>query len=214
MSGENGILRLQEISIALNGRTIIDIDTAVAPGEILTVSGSSGSGKSTLLAFVAGFADPAFKTSGRIVLNGRDITHLPAEQRQVGVLFQDALLFPHMSVGENLLFAIPACHAGRALRRQMADAALEEAGLAGFFDRDPATLSGGQKTRAALMRVLLSEPRSLLLDEPFTGLDAERRRKIRGFTFAEAHDRNLPVVLVTHDRDDAVAAGGPVFELD
>jgi putative thiamine transport system ATP-binding protein len=214
MSGGSGMLRLQAVSIALNGRTIIEIDTAVAPGEILTVSGSSGSGKSTLLAFVAGFADPIFETSGRIVLDGRDITHLPAEQRRVGLLFQDALLFPHMSVGENLLFAIPAHHSGRDVRRRMAEAALEEAGLAGFFARDPATLSGGQKTRAALMRVLLSEPRSLLLDEPFSGLDTDRRRKIRKFTFAEARDRNLPVLLVTHDRDDAVAAGGPVFELD
>lgn len=213
MSAENGVLRLQGVSIALKGRTIIAIDTVVAPGEILTVSGPSGSGKSTLLAFVAGFADPVFATAGKVMLDGRDITGLPAEQRRVGLLFQDALLFPHMSVGENLLFAVPAYQRGSANRRKMAEAALEEAGMAGFFDSDPATLSGGQKTRAALMRVLLSEPHSLLLDEPFTALDASRRRKIREFVFAEARGRNLPVLLVTHDRDDAVAAGGPIFEL-
>jgi putative thiamine transport system ATP-binding protein len=92
--------------------------------------------------------------------------------------------------------------------------ALEEAGLSGFYDRDPATLSGGQQARAALMRVLLSEPRALLLDEPFSRLDAGRRSRIRGFVFEEARQRQLPVLLVTHDREDAEQAGGPIFDLD
>ncbi|MEC9344416.1 MAG: ATP-binding cassette domain-containing protein [Pseudomonadota bacterium] len=205
-------LELDDVAIRLAGRRLIALSATIAPGEVLTVMGRSGSGKSTLLAFVAGFLDPVFEASGRVRLDGRDITALPADQRRTGLLFQDAHLFPHMSVGQNLLFAIRAGRAKGAGRRQLAEAALDEAGLSGFFDRDPATLSGGQKARAALMRVLLAEPRALLLDEPFSGLDAGRRAQIRDFVFAEARQRSLPVLLVTHDAADAQAAAGPVVE--
>lgn len=213
MTRENASLRLESVAIELRGRTIIEVDIEIAPGEIVTITGPSGSGKSTLLAFVAGFIAPAFATRGRVRLGGRDITDLSPERRHVGLLFQDALLFPHMSVGQNLLFAVSPRHSTRNERRRRAESALEQAGMAGFFDSDPATLSGGQKTRTALMRVLLSEPRSLLLDEPFTGLDPERRQKIREFVFREARSRGLPVLLVTHDREDARHAGGAIVEL-
>lgn len=212
MTRADDVLYLERVSIQLDDRILIEIDHKIAPGDVLTVMGSSGSGKSTLLAYIAGFLDPAFTASGKIMLAGGDITTKPPEHRRVGLLFQDPLLFPHMSVGQNLLFAVRAGERNERLAR--VNEALEQAGLAEFHDRDPATLSGGQKARAALMRVLLSEPRALLLDEPFSRLDADRRSRIREFVFAEARRRRLPVLLVTHDNEDAKQAGGPVFNLD
>ena len=207
-------LRLADVSIALDARPLIEIDTVIEPGEILTVMGPSGSGKSTLLAFVAGFLEPAFQASGKVYLGEQEITRLPAEARKTGLLFQDPLLFPHMSIGQNLMFAIRADAGSKETRRQWVADALEEAGIEGFFDRDPATLSGGQKARAALMRILLSDPQALLLDEPFSRLDRKRRAQIRSFVFEEARASNLPVLLVTHDHEDAEQAGGRIFELD
>ena len=113
-----------------------------------------------------------------------------------------------MSVGGNLAFALPR---GVKDRARSIDRALAEAGLEGFAPRDPATLSGGQRARVALLRTLLAEPRALLLDEPFSRLDAGLRGTIRAFVFAEARARGLPVVLVTHDVEDARAAGGAVL---
>jgi putative thiamine transport system ATP-binding protein len=206
-------LELDHISIRLAGRELISLTASIGPGEVLTVMGPSGSGKSTLLAFVAGFLDPAFSASGTVRLDGQDISQLPANLRRTAMLFQDPMLFPHMNVGENLLFAVRAGKNQGTERRQLAEAALDEAGLTGFFGRDPATLSGGQKARAALMRVLLSQPKALLLDEPFSKLDTDRRSKIRDFVFEEAKQRRLPVLLVTHDAADADSAGGQVVTL-
>ena len=143
---------------------------------------------------------------------GADITDAASHQRRVGILFQDDLLFPHMSVGANLAFGL-AKGGTRSERHEKVEAALAEVGLAGFFDRDPATLSGGQKARVALMRMLLSEPSALLLDEPFSRLDAALRAQVREMVFARARVRELPVLMVTHDADDAAAAGGDVIKL-
>ena len=207
-------LRLDTLEIRLGGRVMVALDAHVAPGEVLTVMGPSGSGKSTLLAAITGALDPAFALSGRILLDGEDVTALPTERRRIGILFQDELLFPHLSVGGNLAFGLPPSLRGRAARRARIDSALQEIGLEGFARRDPATLSGGQKARVALMRTLLAEPRALLLDEPFSRLDAARRGQIRELVFARAKAQRLPVLLVTHDREDAAAAGGAVIELD
>ena len=214
LEAQDGGLRFDRVAISLGDRQLLAVDRTIAPGEILTVMGPSGSGKSTLLAFAAGFLDPAFRAGGRVILNGSDITALPPEQRRLGLLFQDALLFPHMSVGENLMFGLRETLTGRAARTDAAQTALADIGLADFAGRDPATLSGGQKTRVALMRTLLSEPSALLLDEPFSKLDTERRGKIRSLVFSEAVKRDLPVLLVTHDRADAEAAAGPCIELE
>jgi len=206
-------LRLDDVAIELNGRELLRLTQSIAPGETLTVMGPSGSGKSSLLAYVGGFLDTSFQASGEIWLNGERLTSMPAHKRHTGILFQDPLLFPHMSVGENLLFAISPQVIG-AQRREVAQQALQQAGLEGFFDRDPATLSGGQKSRVALMRVLVSQPSALLLDEPFSKLDAGRRDTIRRFVFDEAKRQNLPILLVTHDAADAEAAGGITVDLD
>ena len=204
-------LRLQGIAIKLDGRPLLQLDVVIGAGEVLTVMGASGTGKATLLAYIAGFIEPAFTASGRIIADGHDVTEMPPERRRIGLLFQDPMLFPHLSVAGNLLFGLPA---GATDRRARMDAALASAGLDGYGRRDPATLSGGEAARVALLRVLLSEPCALLLDEPFGKLDQERRVEIREFTFANIRARGLPTLLVTHDPEDARAAGGRIVSLD
>jgi len=201
-------LRLDGVTIRLPERTLVrDFTLAVAPGECVTVMGPSGCGKSTLLAFVAGTLDPVFRGSGRVLIGDRDLTREAPEMRRIGILFQDDLLFPHLSVGGNLAFALRPHVRDREARRARIDAALEEADLRGIADRDPATLSGGQRARVALMRALLSEPEALLLDEPFNKLDAQLRGEFRRFVFDHAARRGLPILLVTHDAADAPPGG-------
>jgi putative thiamine transport system ATP-binding protein len=208
-----GSLRLEAVRLALRNRELIPtLDVTVAPGQCVTLMGPSGCGKSTLLAFISGTLDPAFEVSGRVLIGETDITGLAPERRRVGILFQDDLLFPHLSVGGNLGFALEASVRDRGERRARVEQALAEAGLPGFANRDPATLSGGQRARVALMRTLLSAPRALLLDEPFNRLDAQLRGDFRRFVFMHAAERGLPVLLVTHDEADA-PAGGPVIRL-
>lgn len=209
-----GGLQLEGVSVALGGRVLLGpINATVAPGECLTVMGPSGCGKSTLLAFLAGTLDPMFTAQGRVRIGASDLTQCPPEQRHIGILFQDDLLFPHLSVGANLAFALPASVRPFSARRERVDQALADAGLEGFAYRDPATLSGGQRARVAVMRTLSAEPRALLLDEPFSKLDAQLRGDFRRFVFDHARGRGLPTVLVTHDEADALAAGGPVIRI-
>lgn len=207
-------LTLENVAIRLDGRTLIDISASVAPGEVLTVMGPSGSGKSTLLHALAGSLAPVFELSGSVRLGDADVLSLPAETRRMGLLFQDPLLFPHLSVCGNVMIAIPrAVSKARGERQNLAEDALTAIGLEGYGPRDPATLSGGQAARVALQRTLLSGPRALLLDEPFSKLDAALRQEMRTLVFDHARARNLPVILVTHDPADAQAAGGEVFVL-
>jgi putative thiamine transport system ATP-binding protein len=206
-------LTFHNVEIALHGRQLLAVNTHVAPGDVLTIMGPSGSGKSTLFAFLAGFLDPVFQANGSIWVDGTDITQKPAHERHLGLLFQDPLLFPHMSVAGNLMFALPQAVKGKAVRLAKVEAALKDIGLEGFGGRDPDTLSGGQKARVALMRTLLSEPKALLLDEPFSKLDTDMRGQMRELVFGTAKRLMLPVVLVTHDEADATAAGGAIIRL-
>jgi len=205
-------LILDRLAVTRHGAPLVALDRVIPPGAVLTVMGPSGVGKSTLLAAITGTLAPGFACTGRVVLNGRDITAAPPHTRRVGILFQDDLLFPHLSVGENLAFGLRG-GGDRAARRARIAAALAEVGLDGFAGRDPATLSGGQKARVALMRMLLSDPAALLLDEAFSGLDADRRARMRTLVFDRAHALGLPVLMVTHDHADADAAGGDVIDL-
>ncbi|WP_396430627.1 ATP-binding cassette domain-containing protein [Limnohabitans sp.] len=179
----------------------------VAAGEILTLMGPSGCGKSSVLAAIAGTLASVseglqpLQFAGRVLLNGHDLTPLPTHLRGVGLVFQDALLFAHMTVAENLLFAVPRS-LPLAQRQARVQQALQEADLAGLGSRDPSTLSGGQRARVALMRALLAEPQALLLDEPFSKLDAALRAQLRPWVFAHVRERRIPVVLVTHDEQD------------
>jgi putative thiamine transport system ATP-binding protein len=205
-------LTLKSLRITRGETELLAIDTDVPSGAVLSVMGPSGAGKSTLLAALTGTLAPAFQLQGRVILNGRDITNLPTEARRVGILFQDDLLFPHLSVGQNMAFGLTK-GGTRAERRAKIETALADVGLEGFFERDPATLSGGQKARVALMRMLLSAPEALLLDEAFSGLDPALREQIRALVFTRARTLNLPVVMVTHDPADAEAADGPILKI-
>jgi len=205
-------LELRDVHITKDGMPLVGLNRLIGPGEVLTIMGPSGVGKSTLLAFVTGTLPAAFKATGEVILDGRNITHEAPHKRSVGILFQDDLLFPHLSVGANLAFGLPP---GGALkdRRARVEAALAEVDLTGFADRDPATLSGGQKARVALMRMLLSDPCALLLDEAFSRLDTALRAQVRTLVFERAQALQLPVLMVTHDSEDATAAGGEVVQL-
>ena len=211
MSGAR--LELRGIRLRLGDTVLLSgLDLAVTAVDVTTLMGPSGCGKSSLLAYVCGTLAPAFSAEGGVFLDGAEITTLPPERRRIGILFQDDLLFPHMSVGENLAFGLPAEIGGRDRRRRRIEAALAGAGLEGMAARDPATLSGGQRARVAVMRTLLSEPRALLLDEPFAGLDLPLRERFRRFVFDHARSNAIPTLLVTHDPADAASAAGPIVE--
>lgn len=177
-----------------------DVTLQVAPGDIHTVMGASGSGKSSLLAAICGTLPGGLLFRGSVSLQGRRIDTLPAEQRRVGILFQDDLLFAHMSVAENLLFAVPPGPADA--RRARVASGLADLELTELADANPATLSGGQRARVALMRALLADPQALLLDEPFSRLDAALRERVRQFVFALVRKRGIPALMVTHDDAD------------
>lgn len=202
-------LVLQNLTITLANRPLAALDLTVAAGEVLTLMAPSGAGKSSILAAIIGTLGPPFALSGRILLDGRDVTETATRSRRIGLLFQDDLLFPHLSVAGNLGFALPQKSPDRAAR---IDAALASVNLAGFGPRDPATLSGGERARVALMRCLLAEPKALLLDEPFSRLDTALRDQMRALVFTRARALGLPTILVTHDAEDARAAAGRIID--
>ena len=177
---------------------------AVSPGAVCTLMGPSGVGKSSLLAAIAGTLSVVSEGlrplvfEGTITLNVRRVEALPAYQRGIGLVTQEPLLFPHLTVAENLAFGI-AQSSGKAKRAALVAQALQAADLQGYGDADPSRLSGGQRARVALMRALLAEPRALLLDEPFSKLDETLRQHIRDWFFAQVLSRQIPAVLVTHD---------------
>ncbi|MFN3936426.1 MAG: ATP-binding cassette domain-containing protein [Gemmobacter sp.] len=209
-------LELDRLAVAVPGARkplFPPLSLRVEGGVVTSVMGPSGAGKSTLLDAIGGHLPGGFTVTGRVLLDGRDVTHLPPEARRIGVLFQDAMLFPHLSVGDNLAFGLSPRHRSRRARADAVASALAQAGLAGMGDRDPATLSGGQRARAALMRALMAEPRALLLDEPFGKLDTALRAEMRRFTFVHVQRAAIPALLVTHDPGDAAAAAGPVVML-
>jgi putative thiamine transport system ATP-binding protein len=206
-------INIDSISInhKINNRTLVrDVNLSVANGQIATLMGASGSGKSSILGAIAGTLSESLSFKGTVSLNGKRVNDLPTSQRNIGLLFQDDLLFAHMTVFENLLFAVPAGE--KKLRHNAVNLALQEADLTGFGNRDPATLSGGQRARVALMRALLAQPQALLLDEPFSKLDATLRERFKEFVFSHVRTRNIPVLMVTHDKAD-VADSNFVVEL-
>jgi putative thiamine transport system ATP-binding protein len=202
------MLNITDLTLKRGATTLFaNFNLVVDKGEIVTVSGASGSGKSTLLNWMIGDLDPAFSATGALWLDERRLDGLPIEQRQLGLLFQDDLLFAHLSVGQNLAFALPGRFVGSRERRTRVTQTLSDMGLAGFHERDPATLSGGQRARVSLKRTLLAEPQALLLDEPFFKLDAALRKQVRAYVFAQITRQRMPALLVTHDPADVPPAG-------
>ena len=196
-------LEIKNLSISLAERELVrDFNLHIADGEIVCLMGPSASGKSSILAWVAGLLSAEFleraQVAGTIELDGSDISAVPAHRRRIGLLFQDHLLFPHWNVLDNLLFALPTKSSA-----QVAHEALAIAGLSAAAKQMPHTLSGGQQARVALLRSLLAEPRALLLDEPFSKLDAELRRDFRDYVFTTLRARNISTLLVSHDISDA-----------
>lgn len=204
-------LLLENISLTIGDVLLVKSFTiSIEAGEIVTLMGPSGCGKSSILAYIAGDLTTPMHGAGRVTLDGVDLIGLPPEGRRVGRLFQDDLLFPHLSVAENLLFGI--ARGNPAERRSLVNDALASAQLEGLENRAPHTLSNGQKARVALFRALMAKPQAMLLDEPFSKLDAELRQSIRNYVFAHLRERNIPTLLVTHDREDA-PAGGRIFRI-
>lgn len=200
------MLRTSPLHLHLDDRLLLALPAlAVAPGEVLTLMGPSGCGKSSLLAALAGVLPPRgpFKLDGELWLGERLLTPLPPQQRRIGMLFQEDLLFAHLTVAENLMFGMPASIRGTAARRAKALAALAGVGLTDQADKLPGQLSGGQKARVSLLRALLAEPEALLLDEPFSRLDKPLRAAFRTLVFAQIEARKIPAILVTHDEEDA-----------
>jgi putative thiamine transport system ATP-binding protein len=207
-------LRLEAAVLKAGQRRLLGpLDITVSPGEVVSILGPSGAGKSSLLAWLCGVLSPDLSATGRVFLGERELTLLAPERRGLGILFQDDLLFPHLDVAGNLAFGLAAAVRGRTARRAAIAAALDAVGLPGIESRDPATLSGGERARVALLRVLLAAPGALLLDEPFSRLDPATRVAVRTLTFRMARERGLPTLLVTHDAEDVAAAAGPVLRI-
>ena len=197
-----------------------NLSFTVAVGEVVSVMAPSGAGKSALLHWLCGTLPVGLRGTGQIFVHDCALHPLAAERRGLGILFQDDLLFPHMTVRENLLFGLDGgkrrgTHKlSRSARADRVAQALVRAELQGYESRYPRALSGGQRMRVALFRTLLSAPQALLLDEPFSALDAALRARMRQFVFSHAREEQLPVLLATHDPADAEAAGGRILALE
>jgi thiamine transport system ATP-binding protein len=204
-------LQLEQIGVTIDGRPIVEeVTLDVASGERLALLGPSGSGKSTILRVVAGLQSPA---AGRVLLDGRDVTRVPAHRRGVGLVFQDAALFPHRDVAGNVGFGPRVAGLAAKERAALVGDALELVGLTGTERRDVTTLSGGEAQRVALARALAPRPQVLLLDEPLGALDGPLRLRLQNDLQALFERLSLTVVHVTHDVGEAFALGDRVAVL-
>ncbi|MEO5589084.1 MAG: ABC transporter ATP-binding protein [Gemmatimonadaceae bacterium] len=179
-----------------------EVSLEVPAGELLALIGASGSGKTTTLRIAAGYQAP---DSGRVLLDGRDITALPPQSRGFGMVFQHYALFPHMTVGENVAFGLEARGIAKPARMEKARAALASVGLESASLRAIQSLSGGEQQRVALARALVIEPKVLLMDEPLSNLDPTLRQSTRDELRAMLHRVGVPALFVTHDQEDAFA---------
>jgi iron(III) transport system ATP-binding protein len=204
-----------EVMVRLSGvsrsygpvKAVRDLDLAVRRGEILALLGPSGCGKTTTLRLIAGFESP---DSGAIEVGGRTVAspgvHVPPEKRRVGMVFQDYALFPHLSVEQNVAYGLP----NGKKRRGQGEEVLALAHLEGLGDRMPHELSGGQQQRVALARALAPEPAVVLLDEPFSNLDATLRVRVRSEMREILRDAGATAVFVTHDQEEALSLADEV----
>ncbi len=186
------------------------VNLCIAPGQTVALLGPSGSGKSTLLKIVAGLEMP---DSGSVWLDGQDISDWPPEKRRLALMFQDFALFPHLSLQDNVAFGLVEQGRGRAAARERAQDLLQRFGLADKGTQKVHTLSGGEQQRVALARALITQPRALLLDEPFSALDAELRVSLREEFARHIAEHGMRALLVTHDEAEARAMASAAWRL-
>lgn len=205
-------VHVQGVVFGYGGPPVLEgVDLVVAAGTLTSLIGPSGCGKTTLLRLLAGFERPA---RGRIVLGDREVAgarFVPADRRRIGIVPQEGALFPHLRVGDNIGFALPRRHPGRAAR--IAEL-LDLIGLRGYEERYPRELSGGQQQRVALARALAPRPEVVLLDEPFASLDAGTRHEVRREVRRVLREERATALMVTHDREEALSVADQVVVLD
>jgi len=197
------LLRVESLKLKLRNFELRDISFEVERGEHFAIVGPTGSGKSLLLETIAGIYSP---NSGRIIIDGTDVTATPPEKRGVGIVYQDCMLFPHMSVYDNIAYGLRMRRVDRESIRERVRELSEMLGIEKLLDRRPSTLSGGEKQRVAIARALAVKPKIMLLDEPFSALDAETRVRLRDSIFRILRKEGVAVVHVTHIEDDARTA--------
>ncbi|MFN8151311.1 MAG: ABC transporter ATP-binding protein [Solirubrobacterales bacterium] len=178
-----------------------DVDLDIRHNEFFTMLGPSGSGKTTMLRMIAGFEVP---DRGTVEVSGRDVTNLPAYDRDVNTVFQDYALFPHMTVAENVEYGLRIAKVGKAERGERRDSALDMVRLDGYGERKPNELSGGQRQRVALARAIVNRPRVLLLDEPLGALDLKLRQQLQVELKRIQREVGITFVYVTHDQEEAL----------
>ncbi len=205
------MLELEHFSKAWQSRALLqDVGLQVAAGETVAILGPSGSGKSTLLKMVAGLEPIG---AGRLRFDGQDISALPPEKRGFALMFQDFALFPHLDVQDNVAFGLVEQGVRRNAAREQACAMLARFGMLGFAKARVMQLSGGEQQRVALARALITRPRALLLDEPFSALDAELRLQLRAEFRQHIAEFNMATIWVTHDETEARAMGTRGYRL-
>ena len=187
------------------------ISLNVGEGEFVSILGASGSGKTTILRIIAGLEQP---DSGTVTLAGRDITNLPPEKRQIGMIFQNYALFEHMTVEENIGYSLKLRRVPKKEIHNRVNSMLETVGLPGINDRMPDMLSGGQRQRVAVARSLIAQPGVLLLDEPLSALDAALRRRMRGELRELQQSLGMTFVLITHDEEEALTMSDRIALMD
>ena len=192
---------------------IKNLNIKVNNGKILTIFGSSGIGKSSLINVIAGVYESNLLFTGDIILNNKKITNTLPEKRKIGLLLQDGVLFPHLSVEQNLIFGIKKSLTNKE-KYLLINEHLIKANMEGFENRYPNTLSGGQKSRVACLRAILSEPDALLLDEPFSSIDPEQRNSFRLFVVNQIREKKIPCILVTHDESDKLISDYQPLDLN
>ncbi len=203
-------LDLRDLLIGYREPLIDPVSLAIDASQVTAVLGASGSGKSTLLATIAGVTPPL---GGAIAVDGRDVTHARIQDRGVGIVFQEPLLFPHLDVGDNVAYGLRRHGMAKAQARGRAQELLAWLGLDGYVDRPVRELSGGQAQRVALGRALAPEPAVLLLDEPFSALDVDLRQRLVDEVGALLRERGTAALYVTHDPREADAIADQVVRI-
>lgn len=210
-------MEVRDLTLALGERkgerrqVLSDVSFSVPDGAFVSLLGESGAGKSTVLKVIAGIL---LQDAGEVLFDGRRVDGVPTHRRDLGFVFQDVRLFPHMTVEENVAYPLRMRGVGRRIRAERAAELLERVQLPGFGPREPRTLSGGQAQRVALARALAANPAALLMDEPFSGLDESLRDDMRSLVLRLHREEHLTALMVTHDANEALMMSDAVVALD